>query len=158
MCKPPPSNKAAPPALRTELSSTEMLRCEGKNVCVKTPNPAALGYMEALAKCCVKCLSPALLQWEGRQIKNLLKKIFTIQHIVIKCVTKRGQVRCLAGIWVLHILVWILAPQTQSGFPKASSCCVFASGLDGSLGLWIAKIRSDAPIFVFNNRDKPCLL
>lgn len=43
-----------------------------------------------------------------------------------------------------------LSPQRQCGFPKAASCCVFASGLDWSLELQITKIRWDAPIFVFN--------
>lgn len=145
-------------ALRTELFPIAMLRCERKTVLWKQ-SVLQLWVKWRLSSCCAVCLSTMVYQCEERQINNLLKEIsLPFSTSIIKCVTKRCWVNCLADIWVLHILVWILAPQTQSGFPKLLPAVLFASGLDGSLGLQIAKIRSDAPIFVFNNRDKLCPL
>lgn len=122
---------------------------------MKRLGPAGLGSGR-LSQSTVWALSHSLsVGGEANQL--LAQENVAVQHVGYRMCKERCQVRCLVvGISTLHISARILVPQAQSGFPKASSCCVFASGLDGSPGLWIAKIRSDAPIFVFNNRDKLC--
>lgn len=101
----------------------------------------------------------SLVGQEARQLNNLLKKTSLLfSASLIKCLSKRCQVHCwVVGIEGFPYLSLDSGSTNTNWFPKAS-CCVFASGLDGSPGLWIAKIRSDAPIFVFNNRDKLCPL
>lgn len=117
LCEPCRAIRQIPLALRTGLSSPVVLGCDWKVLLLWRSSVLQLLVQWRISESYV-FLFPGGMGGEATQ-QLAQENIATVQHITYKCLSKRCQVHCwIAGIRIPHISAWILALQTQTGFPK----------------------------------------